>query len=166
MKWLDSGWHTLYPGKKFVDIPLTERKNNFFRGQHDPKKTVQEHAETFPDLHAGVMALFDDLMYPGDVFVSNPDVNKIYDMFALATRPDYRGQGVASKLVKHALVVARMAGCEAVTVLATNDISRKIFDKMGMTVLGTKHWSEVVLNGKCVFGEVESEMASAHILKL
>ena len=37
--------------------------------------------------------MFDELLYPGDVFDKYPDVTKIYDMFALATHPNYRGQG-------------------------------------------------------------------------
>ena len=37
--------------------------------------------------------LFDELLHPGDIFEKHPIVIKIYDMFAMAIHPDYRGRG-------------------------------------------------------------------------
>jgi hypothetical protein len=69
-------------------------------------------------------------------------------------------------LVKQALLVAKKAHCNAATVLATNDYSRKIFVKLGFEILASKAWQDCIYNGKHAFGDVKSEMASAHYLKL
>ena len=42
---------------------------------------------------AAINTLFDELLHPGDVFEKYPNVLKIYDMFAMAIHPDYRGRG-------------------------------------------------------------------------
>ena len=73
----------------------------------EPKSTFEKYCQDFPETHAAIMAMFDELMWPGDVFSKYPSVNNIYDMFALATLPDYRGRGLATKLVQQALIVAK-----------------------------------------------------------
>ena len=87
-------------------------------------------------------------------------------MFTLATHPNYRGKGIGKTLVVESLKLAKQAGCTAAIVLATNDFSRKIFDKVGMTMIATKDWKDCVHNGKPDFGNVQSKMASSHYLKL
>ena len=72
-----------------------------------PKSTFEKYCQDFPETHAAIMAMFDELMWPGDVFSKYPSVNNIYDMFALATLPDYRGRGLATKLVQQALIIAK-----------------------------------------------------------
>ena len=91
---------------------------------------------------------------------------QFYDMFTLATHPNYRGKGIGKNLVVESLKLAKQAGCTAAIVLATNDFSRKIFDKVGMTMIATKDWKDCVHNGKPDFGNVQSKMASSHYLKL
>ena len=91
---------------------------------------------------------------------------QFYDMFTLATHPNYRGKGIGKNLVVESLKLAKQAGCTAAIVLATNDFSRKIFDKVGMTMIATKDWKDCVHNGKPDFGNVPSKMASSHYLKL
>jgi GNAT superfamily N-acetyltransferase len=79
----------------------------FFRGKEDPKGSFDEYSKTFPELHSAVMATFDELMYPGDIFMKYRDCHKIYDMFALATHPDYRGKGIAGHLLPTGVVSHR-----------------------------------------------------------
>ena len=91
---------------------------------------------------------------------------QFYDMFTLATHPEYRGKGIGKNLVLESLKLAKEAGCTAAIVLATNDFSRKIFDRIGMSMIATKEWKDCVHNGKQDFGNVPSAMASSHYLKL
>ena len=91
---------------------------------------------------------------------------QFYDMFTLATHPEYRGKGIGKNLVLESLKLAKEAGCTAAIVLATNDFSRKIFDRIGMSMIATKEWKDCIHNGKQDFGNVPSAMASSHYLKL
>ena len=132
----------------------------------DPRATYDEYCENFPPLHASVMTLFDEIMYPGDIFEKYPDNTKFFDMFTLATHPNYRGKGIGRNLVQESLKVGRQAECTAAIVLATNDFSRKIFEKVGFELLKSKNWEDCIYNGTKAFGNVPSKNASAHYLKL
>jgi len=35
-----------------------------------------------------------------DILENNPNINRIYDMHALCTDPDYRGRGIAKNLIQ------------------------------------------------------------------
>ena len=131
----------------------------------DPRGTFDEYCETFPTLHASVMTLFDEIMYPGDIFDAHPGDTKFFDMFTLATHPDYRGKGIGRTLVNESLKVGQEAGCSAAIVLATNDFSRKIFEKVGFELIQIKKWEDCIYNEKPAFGNVPSKFASAHYLK-
>ena len=78
-----------------------------YRDQVEPKQSFEAYCQDFPATHAGILCLFDELMHSSDIFRQRPDVTKIYDMFALATLPNYRGKGLATQLVQQALLVAR-----------------------------------------------------------
>ena len=132
----------------------------------DPRATFDEYCENFPPLHASIMTLFDEIMYPGDIFETHSQDTKFFDMFTLATHPDYRGKGIGRTLVQESLKVGQEAGCSAAIVLATNDFSRKIFEKVGFELLKTKNWNDCLYNGTPAFGNVPSKFASAHYLKL
>ena len=119
----------------------------------EPRSTFTENCKVFPTLHASVMTLFDEIMFPGDIFDNNPDDTKYYDMFTLATKPGYRGKGIGKKLVQQSLVIAKKAECSAAIVMATSDFSRKIFGKLGFDEISSKNWEEVVYDGNGAFGE-------------
>ena len=132
----------------------------------DPRGTYDEYCQTFPALHASVMTLFDEIMYPGDIFDAHSEDNKFFDMFTLATHPDYRGKGIGRTLVNESLKVGQEARCSAAIVLATNDFSRRIFEKVGFELIQIKKWEDCIYNGEPAFGNVLSKFASAHYLKL
>ena len=132
----------------------------------EPRGTFEDFQKDFPDAHAAIMALFDELTYAGDIFEAHPDVRKIYEMFAMATHPEYRGRGIAGQLVEQALKVAKKADCDAVAVIATSDFTSRIFRKLGMQVIGTKNWQDLHYNGVRPFNQVQSENATAFLLKL
>ena len=113
-----------------------------------------------------MMALFDDLMHPSDIFETHPDKKQMYDMFALSVLPEYRGRGIATKLVQEAFKVAKKAGCDCAVVLATNDFTRKIFGKLGMKVLATRPWDQCNYDNVIIYGQVESQCLSCHYIDL
>ena len=139
-----------------------------FRDEVEPKQSFETYCQDFPATQAAILSIFDEIMHSSDVFTANPDVTKIYDMFALATLPDYRGRGLATKMVQQALKVAQKAKCNGVTVLASSDYSRRIFDKLGMEVIGTKDWTDLKnpADGTNIFKNIQSEKATAHFKKL
>ena len=65
-----------------------------FRDEVEPKQSFETYCQDFPVTQAAILSIFDEIMHSSDVFAANPDVTKIYDMFALATLPDYRGRGL------------------------------------------------------------------------
>ena len=133
----------------------------------EPKQSFVEYCQDFPKTHAAILTLFDEIMHSGDVFQLYPDVSKIYDMFALATLANYRGRGLATNLVQQALLVAKKADCNGVTVLASSDYTRRIFNKLEMEVIGEKLWTDLNYDqGKCIFGQVSSEKATAHFKRI
>ncbi len=60
----------------------------------------------FPKAHALIMYLFDEALWPPDIFHKYPGHSKIFDFFALGTLPEYRGRGIAKELVNQALKVS------------------------------------------------------------
>ena len=128
--------------------------------------SFEEYNADLPDHFAAIQRLMDELLWPGDIFAQNTTVTKIYKFDALATHPDYRGRGLATKLVNQALVVAKKAQCDGATVLATNDYTRKIFDKVGMEVIGSKQWKDCIFGGKRLFEDVKSEKVTSHFIRL
>ena len=125
-----------------------------------------ESREIYPPLHASVMTLFDEIMYPGDIFEKRPNDTKYFDMFTLATHSGYRGKGIGSNLIKEGLKIGRKVDCSACIVLATNDFSRKIFQKFKFDLIASKEWKDCLYDGRPAFGDVQSENATAHYLKL
>ena len=59
---------------KLVGMMLShtvEKSNVENRGTYD------DFLKTFPPLHSAIMSLFDEIMYPGDLFESHPDDTKV-----------------------------------------------------------------------------------------
>ena len=63
-------------------------------------------------------------------------------------------------------IVARKSKCDGASVLATNDYTRKIFNKIGMEVVASKQWKDCIFGGKRLFEDVKSEMVTSHFIKL
>lgn len=61
------------------------------RNQVEKRSNFAENFKIYPELHASIMTLFDEIMYPGDIFEAHPHDTKFYDMFTLATKSGYRG---------------------------------------------------------------------------
>jgi hypothetical protein len=74
--------------------------------------------------------------------------------------------GIATKLVEESFKFAKKANCDCTTVLVSSDISRKIFDNAGMSVLETKPWNECYYGDTKVFGDVKSKYLSSHFMLL
>lgn len=140
------------------------------KSQVEPRSTFEENAKVFPELHASIMTLFDEIMYPGDIFEKYPEDTKFYDMFTLATKGSFRGRGIGKNCVEQSLKLAKKANCSAAIVLATSDLTRKILAKTGFEIIAAKNWQDCIYNGKTsAFGRVvpvPSENATAHYLKL
>ena len=132
----------------------------------EPRSTFTDNCKVFPTLHASVMTLFDEIMFPGDIFQNHPEDTKYYDMFTLATKPALRGKGIGKKLVQQSLILAQKAKCSAAIVLATSDFSRKIFVKLEFELISSKEWEDCVFDGNPAFGDVPAQNATAHYLKL
>ena len=60
----------------------------------EPRGSYEDFLKKYPPLHASIMSLFDEMMYPGDLFESYPDDNKvgIYNILDMI----YRGPGAVS----------------------------------------------------------------------
>ena len=138
------------------------------RDQVEPKLGYEKYRKEFDFAWSVIWDITDQTTHPSNIFEKYPDVTKIYDMFALATLPNYRGKGLATKLVQQALLVAKKAQCNGVTVLASSDYTRRIFNKLGMEVIGSKDWTDLrnPADGKSIFTNVPSEKATAHFKKL
>ncbi len=52
--------------------------------------------------HAALMYIVDQIASCPEVFDNHPEVNKLYDMYALGTHRDYRGRGIGSELIRQA----------------------------------------------------------------
>ena len=84
----------------------------------------------------------------------------------LGVHQDFRGRGIAKRLVQEAFKVGIKAGCQATCVYATSPISKAIFDKLGMEVINVLKTEEYVdpTSGSPVFPEVKEFTAHFRIL--
>ena len=78
-------------------------------------------------------------------------------MYCLGVVSEYRGRGIATRLVEEAFQVAKKANCGSTSVYATSPISKRIFEKLGMTLINTLPTSEYLdkKTGNPVFPEVK-----------
>ncbi len=132
------------------------------------KETMQELLSQYPKAHALIMYLFDEALWPPDVFRRYPGHEKVFDFFALGTRPEYRGRGIAKELVRQAIKVARRAGCDCVMVFASHEHSRRIFQKLGMGEISRIFWSDVSRRKgfEGSFENVEFDCFTGHFMSL
>jgi len=93
-----------------------------------------------------VMECFDQLGTTEDLFEVFPDYYKIYYMLMMTVNPDYRGRGIASKLIDCCFEVAKMAGCDSAYVVATSPYTARIFQKQ-MTEFRSLRWEEIEFDG-------------------
>lgn len=58
----------------------------------------------------------------------------------LAVHPDYRGRGIASRLLRHMIDEMRAGNCRSIflEVRMSNENARKMYAKFGFTLLGTR----------------------------
>ncbi len=58
----------------------------------------------------------------------------------LAVHPDYRGRGIASRLLQHMIDEMRAGNCRSIflEVRMSNENARKMYAKFGFTLLGTR----------------------------
>ncbi len=113
------------------------------------------------------MLWMDQYNHPDMYFEKNPGVNKLYQMFSLATDPAYRRRGIATELIKQGFKIAKKAGCEGAFVWATSDFSRKIFNNLGMECFHKAQWDSYKLPGtdKLWFDyKVGSECSTQHYM--
>jgi len=59
----------------------------------------EEMLNQFPEKYALLMDVFVNCIWGPDLFEKYPKLNRIYEMFALATLPECRGRGIAKKMV-------------------------------------------------------------------
>ncbi len=62
--------------------------------------------------------------------------------------------------------VARKARCDSVAVCATNNATRHIFDRIGMTRTRNFDFEEVVVGGEKFFRGVKAEGITGHYIRL
>ncbi len=59
----------------------------------------------FPDPYAVMAAMESNVLWPQDIFDRYQSVDRIFHLFALAVRPDYRRRGIARNMVEASLQV-------------------------------------------------------------
>ncbi len=72
----------------------------FIRSELPIKKlTEEELLSRFPPVYALLLDVFINTVWAPDVMAERPEIKRVYEMFAMATHPDYRSRGIARKLV-------------------------------------------------------------------
>jgi GNAT superfamily N-acetyltransferase len=74
--------------------------------------SFEERILTLPETGAAIQTLTDEMCWPGDVFSKDEKIKKIFKFDALATHPNYRGKGIATKLIQQALIIAKKSHCD------------------------------------------------------
>ena len=99
---------------------------------------------------------------------THPTLNKIYYMIMMGVQEDYRGRGIAGKLINKSFDVARLAGCDGAYVTATNGFTRRIFNKKGMEEVRSLEWDKVEFKGEliCAGKDFGSDKISSHFMEL
>jgi ribosomal protein S18 acetylase RimI-like enzyme len=86
-------------------------------------------------------------------------------MYCLGVSRQFRGRGIATKLVQEAFLVAQKAECQSTSVFATNPASCKIFEKLNMEVIKViKSISFVDDDDEIVFPKVDQFTAHFKLL--
>ncbi|XP_059082689.1 uncharacterized protein LOC131880170 [Tigriopus californicus] len=119
----------------------------------------------YPEPIATIFYTFAKYLKDWDSFDEFKDLDRIYAMFALATHLDWGGKGIAKELLAQSIKVAKNLGCRGAQVVATNDATIHIFQKLGMTLLQQVPWDEIQVNGKKPLIKVNSEALCNFFLK-
>ena len=64
------------------------------------KPTEAELLARFPPTYALLIDIFVNCLWAPDVMAQRPEVNRVYEMFAMGVHPDYRSRGIAKNLVR------------------------------------------------------------------
>ena len=60
----------------------------------------------------------------------------------------------------------QVEGCTGTMVIASNNHSRKIFDRLGMDVMKEMNWEDIEIEGKRPFTGTKSKSISSHYMKI
>jgi len=89
-------------------------------------------------------------------------------MIMMGVDEEYRGRKIATNLIQMCFKIARLAGCDAAYVTATNKFTRKIFNNQGMEEFRSVEWDKIEFEGQfpCVGKDLGSDQISSHVLRL
>ena len=68
-------------------------------------ESLENLRKTFPLIHANTTFLLEKCITAKDTFQHSDEATQAYEMFALATHPDYRKRGIGLELVNQAFKV-------------------------------------------------------------
>ena len=75
--------------------------------EHREREGIEELLRVYPEIHAHLTLILDQLVFPADIFRENPQITKIFEFYGMAVRNDMRRKGIASELIKQAIEVKK-----------------------------------------------------------
>ena len=82
----------------------------------------------FSEYYASFTPAYEAAFQPWrDVFEKRPEFRRLFHMYGVCVRKDYRKRGIATALVKAATDFAKQLKCQGVVAVSTCDIATKIF---------------------------------------
>ena len=77
-------------------------------------------------------------------FIERNNAKKVYVGNGVCTASNYRGKGLATRLVAKSIEIAETGGCDYVYVCVSGNYSSKLFDRLGFTVESELRYDEFV----------------------
>ena len=131
------------------------------------KRTLADLLKIYPYDWAVTQLALDEALPITEILKANPNVNTVYNNFALTVHEDFRGQGLATKLATKALSVGKMVGCDATWVVTSSNATRKIFNRLGVGEWKVCQWEEMELEGGLrPFKDVRSDALVGHFAEM
>ena len=102
---------------------------------------------------AKVMDLFNMFEFASNSvnFYEKYDIDKTFEFKIMSVHPNYRGFGIATKLAKKSIELARSRGFKVAKVEATGTYSQKLFNNLDFEILFEISYNDYKVGGQVVF---------------
>lgn len=130
----------------------------FRQSNEEPPKYTDPNVQKIVDILSSLEHQF-------NIFDKYPNVNAFLDVCILTTQADYRGFGLAAKLMERTMEYMRNNQLEIILVLCTSHYSARVCEKLHFNNVYRLPYTDYKVNGEIVYAPAKPHEAAQIYLK-